>query len=100
MLEKGQYRVGQYDISTKTVDSGKERQIYRLDYYPHRIIHHSIIQVLETIWTRTLIADTYCCIKQRGVHRSARKLTRILFEDPENTSYCFEVGYRKILPEH
>lgn len=59
MLINNTYEVGEYDIMIRTVDSGKTRNIYRLDYYPHRIIHHAIIQVLEPIWTKTLISDTY-----------------------------------------
>ena len=91
MLINETYEVGEYCIMERTVDSGKVRQIYRLDYYPHRIIHHAIIQVLETIWTRTLINDTYCCIKSRGIHKAANKIKRILMDDSDNTTYCLKL---------
>lgn len=98
MLINETYEVGEYCIMERTVDSGKVRQIYRLDYYPHRIIHHAIIQVLETIWTRTLINDTYCCIKSRGIHKAANKIKRILMDDSDNTTYCLKLDINKYYP--
>ncbi len=98
MLVDETYQVGAYCIMERTVDSGKVRQIYRLDYYPHRIIHHAIIQVLESIWTRTLISDTYCCVKGRGIHKAANKIKRILRNDRENTAFCLKLDINKYYP--
>lgn len=33
----------------------KERIIYRLPYYPDRIAHHAIMNVVKYIWTKSLI---------------------------------------------
>lgn len=98
MLINEAYQVGAYCVMERTVDSGKVRQIYRLDYYPHRIIHHAIIQVLESIWTRTLVSDTYCCVKGRGIHKAAAKIKRILRTDRVNAAFCLKLDINKYYP--
>lgn len=42
------YRTSEYCIYTIIADRGnKEREIYRLPYYPDRIVHHAIMNVIE-----------------------------------------------------
>lgn len=98
MLESARYKVGDYYIMTKTVDSGKVREIYRLDYYPHRIIHHAILQVLEPIWVAMFIKSTYCCIKGRGIHLAAKHIKRDLLRDKPGTCYCLKFDIEKFYP--
>jgi len=35
----------------------KEREIYQLPYYPDRIVHHAIMNILEPIWMSVFTAD-------------------------------------------
>ena len=98
MLRGQTYEVGDYDIITRVVDSGKVRTIFRLGYFPHRIIHHAIVQVMEPIWVKSMIADTYCCIKGRGINKAAKKLSRILREDQAGTEYCLKIDIKKYYP--
>jgi RNA-directed DNA polymerase len=42
MLKYKTFRNSKYEIFIKT-DSGKEREIYKLPYFPDRIIHHCIM---------------------------------------------------------
>ena len=37
----------------------KRRIIYKLPYYPDRIAHHAIMNVLQPLWDRTFIDDVY-----------------------------------------
>ena len=46
----------------------KERIIFRLPYYPDRITHHAIMNIMESIWVKIFTRDTYSCIKNRGIH--------------------------------
>ena len=80
LLESGLYRTSEYSVIQK-VDKGKVRDIYRLPYYPDRIVHHAIMQVLEPIWKPTLINDTYQSIKGRGPHKAIKKLRRLIVRD-------------------
>lgn len=96
MLINHEYRVGEYDIFKRIVDSGKERDIYRLDYYPHRIIHHAILQIMEPIWVKSMISQSYCCIKGRGIHKALIKLKKDLFID--KPAYCLKLDIKKFYP--
>src|SRR5262245_21213982 len=61
------YRTSEYTIFT--IHEPKERIIYRLPFFPDRITHHAIMNVLEPIFVNTFTADTYSCIKNRGIHK-------------------------------
>lgn len=96
MLQTKKYVVGRYKKFIKRAECGKHREIFKLDYFPHRIIHHAILQVIEPIWVRSYIADSYCCIKGRGIHRAMRKIQRIM--RTEKTQYCLKLDLKKFYP--
>jgi len=75
----------------------KERDIYRLPYYPDRIVHHAILNILEPLWESLFTADTYSCIKGRGIHGAVRAIKRDL-HDTENTRFCLKLDVRKFYP--
>lgn len=89
------YRTSQYDIFT--IHEPKERVIYRLPYFPDRITHHAIMNVLEPIFVSTFTRDTYSCIKKRGIHLLLRKL-RTDLRDIEGTRYCLKFDIKKFYP--
>lgn len=97
ILVKGQYRTSPYKIFTTVTDAGKEREIYQLPYYPDRILHHAIMNVMEPIWTRIFTADTYSCIKGRGIHGVVRKM-KVTLRDRQNTEFCLKLDIRKFYP--
>jgi retron-type reverse transcriptase len=80
-----------------TIHDPKRRKIYQLPYYPDRIVHHAIMNVLEPIWMTVFTSDTYACIKGRGIHGAARKL-RTNLKDIGGTSYCLKIDIRKFYP--
>ena len=90
------FKTSDYHIFTKT-DSGKARTIYRLPYFPDRIVHHCIMQILEPIWNKTFIADTYSSIKARGIHKGVKRIKKALL-DTQNTQYCLKLDIRKFYP--
>lgn len=95
-LKNGTYRTSQY--STFTIYEPKERVIYRLPYFPDRIVHHAVMNVLEPIWLSVFTADTYSCIKKRGIHAAARKLRRVIDKDKQGSRYCLKIDIRKFYP--
>ena len=90
------FRNSPYEVFTK-IDSGKEREIYKLPYFPDRIIHHCVMQVLEPIWMRTFITDTYSSLKGRGIHKGVERM-KLALRDRENTQYCLKFDVRKFYP--
>lgn len=97
-LMSGTFVTSKYDIFTLKCDNGKEREIYRLPYYPDRIVHHAIMNVLEPIWVSTFTSDTYSCIQGRGIHSAVKKLKRILCTNKADTKYCLKIDVRKFYP--
>ncbi|MDR1371925.1 MAG: RNA-directed DNA polymerase [Dysgonamonadaceae bacterium] len=95
-LLNGTFRTSKYDIFT--IYEPKEREIYRLPYYPDRIVHHAIMNIMEPIWVSIFTADTYSCIKERGIHAAAIKVRKALRQNPEDTTYCLKIDIRKFYP--
>ena len=96
VLLNGTYRTSEYDVFT--IYEPKERQIHRLPYYPDRIVHHAIMNILEPIWCSVFTSDTYSCIKGRGIHATARNVRKALRQDMSGTKYCLKLDIRKFYP--
>lgn len=96
LLLSGEYHTSRYTFFQ--VRDPKERTIARLPYYPDRIVHHAIMNILEPIFTRLYTADTYACIKGRGGHLARRKIMAAMRRDPEETKYCLKLDIRKYYP--
>ncbi|MFB5946134.1 reverse transcriptase domain-containing protein [Albibacterium profundi] len=97
MLKNRTYRTSKYDIFTIVTDNGKERTIYRLPYFPDRICHHAAMASLEPIWNKIFIANTFSCIKGRGIHGAAKKVKEAL-RSPSGNKYCLKIDIKKFYP--
>lgn len=95
MLVNGTYQTSNYQVFK--VYEPKERTVYRLPYFPDRITHHAIMRVLEPIFVSTFTADTYSCIKGRGIHACANRLKKALSNKVE-TTYCLKLDVKKFYP--
>lgn len=89
------YQTSPYDIFK--IYEPKEREVYRLPYFPDRITHHAIMNVLEPVLVASFTADTYSCIKGRGIHKLQRKLQADL-KDTAGTTYCLKLDIKKFYP--
>jgi RNA-directed DNA polymerase len=95
MLVTKAYRTSVYTVFK--IYEPKERLIYRLPYYPDRIIHHAIMNVLEPIFVSVFTTDTYSCIKGKGIHAAAKKL-KVALQDKAATTYCMKLDIKKFYP--
>jgi RNA-directed DNA polymerase len=89
------YRTSAYTVFK--VYEPKEREIYRLPYYPDRITHHAVMNVLEPLFVKVFTADTYSCIKNRGIHAAAYGVRKALLNQP-GTQYCLKLDIKKFYP--
>ena len=94
-LQTRTYKTSKYAVFVKY--EPKRREIYKLPYRD-RVAQWAIMQILEPLWTPTFTADTYACIKGRGIHSLLRKLRKDLRDDPEGTRYCLKLDVRKFYP--
>lgn len=95
LLKEKTYKTSLYDIFK--IYEPKEREVYRLPYFPDRITHHAIMNVLEPIFVSTFTKDTYSCIKGRGIHAVLRALKRDL-KNVTETTYCLKLDIKKFYP--
>lgn len=110
------YKTSDYEVFTKT-EGKKEREIYKLPYYPDRICQWAILQVIEPYLLKNLTKDTYSAIPNKGIQpivNDLRGYTKkikkdgkvvyqkwipsILVSDPEGTAYCLKLDVRKYYP--
>lgn len=83
--------------STFIIHEPKEREIFRLPYYPDRIVHHAVMIHLEKIFVKTFTKDTYSCIKGRGIHAAASAVKKAMGMLPEK-GYCLKLDIKKFYP--
>jgi len=95
MLRDKTFTTSSYKVFT--IYEPKEREIYGLPYYPDRIVHHAVMNYLEPIFTANFTADTYACIKTRGIGKALRNLKKAL-TDKAHTTYCLKLDIRKFYP--
>ena len=95
MLKNKTYKTSKYDIFK--VFEPKERDVYRLPFFPDRIAHHAIMNVLEPIFVSTFTADSYSCIKGRGIHKASYNLRKALKNESE-TTFCLKLDITKFYP--
>jgi retron-type reverse transcriptase len=89
------YKTSPY--TTFKIYEPKEREIYRLPYFPDRITHHAVLNILEPVFVAAFTADTYSCIKGKGIHAAALAVKHAL-KDKDNTQYCLKLDIKKFYP--
>lgn len=95
-LEMEEYRTSPYTVFT--IHEPKERLIYRLPYYPDRIVHHAVMNVLEQVWMSVFTHNTFSCVKGRGIDGCARHVERIMRRYGDRQLYCLRIDIRKCYP--
>lgn len=94
-LINGEYETSEYYVFK--IYEPKEREIFKLPYYPDRIVHHAIMNIMEPIWVSAFVKGTYSCIRKRGIHK-ALKDVKFALKDEVNTQYCLKLDIRKFCP--
>lgn len=98
LFTEGKFRSSKPRTFTMVADAGKVREITKMPYFPDRIVHHAILNMIEKRLTSAFIANTFNSIKHRGIHLLNRRLKHDLHVDPEGTKYCLKIDIRKFYP--
>lgn len=96
LLINKQFKTSEYEIFT-IWDKTKEREIYKLPYYPDRIVQWAIMQVVSPILLKNLTIDTFSAIPNRGIHFGLNRVKKAL-KDRENTKYCLKFDIKHFYP--
>ena len=92
LLKSGKFHTSEYFL--KVIHEPKKRTIYILPFYPDRIVHHAIMNVLEPIWDGLLISDVYSCRKGKGQHAGVKKSLKLCM----NFEYCLKCDIHHFYP--
>jgi len=99
MLKEKTYYVSDVDYTMfEKSDKGKIRQIFKLDYFPHRIIQHALLIAIEGVMFKDLISNTFSSLPTRGIHKALSKLDYDLKNYKCETKYCLQMDIRKFYP--
>lgn len=90
------FRTSPYDVFK--IREPKERLIYRLPYYPDRIVHHAIMNILEPIWVASFTHNTFSCVKNRGIEGCARSVERHIRKYAGRPLYALKIDLTKFYP--
>ncbi|MGL5961879.1 MAG: reverse transcriptase domain-containing protein, partial [Cetobacterium sp.] len=99
MLKNHTYTLTEKDYKHEIInDNGKERDLYKLPYFPHRVVQWAIMNVAENAFMSHFIKHTYASLKGRGIHKAKRDVEDALKKDPEGTKYCLKLDIKKFYP--
>jgi len=62
--------------------------------YRDRVVHHAICNIIEPIFERTFISDSYACRKGKGTHTAVNRLTSAI----RRNNYVLQCDIRKYFP--
>jgi len=74
-LKNKTFNTSDYEIMDRW-DGRKMRVIYKLPYFPDRIVQHAVVQVCEPFWKSSFIRDTYQSIVGRGTHDARKRVEK------------------------
>lgn len=97
MLRNHTYKTSKYETFIKK-DGKKEREIYKLPFFPDRIAQWAVLQVIEPQLLAYFTDDTYSAIPNKGIHAAFKKLRKAVDEHPEEMTYCLKIDCKKFYP--
>lgn len=73
----------------------KERLILALPFRD-RVLHHAICNIIEPIFDKTMIKDTYACRKAKGVLKGVKRVSRFVGSVSQaSEGYCLKMDIHK-----
>lgn len=93
-LKEGKFKTSKYERVTK-YEGKKEREIYKLPFYPDRIVQHAILQITSKYFLDHFSLHSYSSVRGRGIHKCFHDVKRVLKKFPVETKYCLKVDVSK-----
>jgi retron-type reverse transcriptase len=78
----------------KTIYEPKKRIIYVLPFAPDRIVQHALMNIVEPIWEKLFISDSYACIIGKGIHKGSNRTMQYI----RRNKYCLKCDVSKFYP--
>lgn len=93
MLVLHTFRTSEYQVFYKR-EGRKNRKIYKLPYFPDRIVQWAVLQVIDEYLIKNLTDDTYSAIPGRGINLALTRLQDAMWYDVENCQFCLKIDAR------
>lgn len=77
-LRENRYDVSKYFVFT--IYEPKKRLIKSLPF-KDRIIQHALINIIEPIFEKSFIFDSFACRKEKGIHQGLKRVKRVVSEN-------------------
>ena len=97
MLVSHTYKTSPYEKFIKR-EGGKEREIFKLPYFPDRICQWAILQVIEPYLMRHMMKNTYSAIPKKGIHAALHDVQEAMWKDVPNCQYCLKLDVKHYYP--
>lgn len=95
MLLNKTFTTGEYQIEDR-IEGGKMRRIYKLPYFPDRIVQHALMTVCGPIFRKSLIRDTFQSLPLRGTSDARRRVQAMMKKSPKQ--YALKMDIRLYYP--
>ena len=93
MLINKTFTTSDYQVFYKR-EKYKVRKLYKLPYFPDRIVQWALLQVIMPIIDKQFTIDTYSAIKGRGPAIIAEDINSIMATDPESFHYALKIDIK------
>lgn len=77
-LTEGNFKTGKY--RNFTIFEPKKREISALPFRD-RVVHHAICNIIEPIFERTFIYDSFACREKKGTHAGVKRLQKFIIKN-------------------
>lgn len=96
MLIEKTFTTAEYKVG-KIFDGRKYRTIYKLPYYPDRIVQHALLNIVGPILVKGFIRDTFQSIQGRGTHDAMKRLKAVV-RAPDAPQFALKIDIQKYYP--
>lgn len=90
-LKNKTFTTSDYEIMDRW-DGRKMRVIYKLPYFPDRIVQHAVVQVCEPFWKASFIRDSFQSIVGRGTHDARKRVEKYIIGNPALYALKFDIS--------
>ena len=87
------YETSSYEKFYKQ-EGPKLRTIYKLPYFPDRIVQWALMQVVSPYIEKSLIRDTYSAIPGRGIHDGLSRVQDAMYNHYDDCLFCLKFDIR------
>lgn len=104
MMKSESFVPSPYKVDILKTEYGKEREIFKLPFFPDRCVQHAISIIMRPIWNKSLTSDTYACLKDRGINCKTerynlnKKLKRAIRSFKHRKVYVLKMDIKKCYP--